>query len=97
MGDRHVVAKTQPEDEFYQEVLSTLSGIVDATRRETGCKRFELNVGTEGGWNLYLVEIWQDDEALKAHHEMPHTVEAAARIDGKLAGATEVVLMEPVD
>ena len=95
MADVHVFAKIQPKADHYDEVFAALRGILKATQEEPGCKRFELNVGDADDKSLYLVEIWESEEALEQHHRMQHTIKAAERIDGKLSANTEVVKMAP--
>ncbi|MEM5477816.1 putative quinol monooxygenase [Pacificibacter sp. AS14] len=95
MADVHVFAKIQPKADHYDEVLAALRDILQATQAESGCKRFELNVGEVDDKSLYLVEVWESATALEQHHKMQHTLEAAERIDGKLSASTEVVKMTP--
>lgn len=95
MTDVHVFATILPLAPHYDDVLATLQSIVPATRQESGCKRFELNTGADGDGALYLVEIWDHEAALLAHHQAPYTVQAAQRIAGKLAAQTQVIKMTP--
>ena len=96
MSDVHVFATIHPEPACQAEVLAALREIVPATREEAGCLRFELNRGCDDD-RFYLVEIWTSQAALEAHHEMPYTVAAAKRIEGKLRAETAVIRMATVE
>ena len=69
-------AAIHPKPEHRQDAIAALEGILEQTRAEDGCLRFELNVGDPGDPQLYLVALWKDDDALKAHYAQGYTREA---------------------
>lgn len=97
MSDVHVFAVIHPKPGCRDRVAAILGGILPDTRAEPGCRRFELNAGSEDD-RLYLVEAWVSEEALSAHHARPYTRAAADRIDreGLIAAPTDVIRMIPL-
>ncbi|WP_316013894.1 putative quinol monooxygenase [Roseobacter sp. HKCCA0434] len=95
MTDLTVFARIEPKPEHYHEALTAIRGIVDATRTEPGCRRFEVNAGQPGDPALYLVEWWRSDAALDAHYAQDYTRAVFAAYEGWLARPVEVTKMRP--
>jgi len=56
-----------------QEELSTfLQGLVEPTRREPGCARYELNQDLDDPATFSFVETFVDQKAFEAHCKMPY-------------------------
>ena len=72
-----------------------LNRIIDRTRAEPGCIEFRLSENVETG-TLHLYEEWQDEAALKAHHEQPYTVAVFKAYESWLAEEPEIVRLRPV-
>ncbi|KAB1651611.1 antibiotic biosynthesis monooxygenase [Adlercreutzia muris] len=49
----------------------TASGTVDAIRAEPGNLRYEYFVPLAGGETVLLIDSWEDQQALDAHHASP--------------------------
>lgn len=49
----------------------TASGAVDAIRAEPGNLRYEYFVPLAGGETVLLIDSWEDQQALDAHHASP--------------------------
>jgi len=78
----HVRAKAGKEEELKKVMLS----LIEPTRKEAGCLRYELYQNTEDAADLTFVEDWESDAALDAHMQTPHFLAAVAQIP-PLAGA----------
>ena len=78
----HVRAKAGKEEEMKKVMLN----LIEPTRREAGCLRYELYQNKEDAADLTFVEDWASDAALDAHMQTPHFLAAVAQIPA-LAGA----------
>lgn len=61
---------------FAQEMIS--SGIVDAIRQESGNLCYEYFVPVDKKDVVLLIDSWQDQNALDAHHRSPLMAQIAA-------------------
>ena len=71
------------------ELFEILSGLVEPTGAEEGCRRYELWRNRQDGTELTFVEEWSSDEALAAHARSGHIARAKERYPELIA--------EPVD
>ena len=93
MAELDIFATIHPKPEHRGQALAAIESILEATRAERGCLRFELNVGDDGDPALYLVERWTDDHALDAHYAMDYIAEVFASYDTWLSRPVDVVRM----
>lgn len=61
---------------FAEEMTS--SGIVDKIRAEEGNLRYEYYYPMDFGETILLIDAWESEEALDAHHKSPMMSEIAA-------------------
>ena len=47
------------------------SGLQEEIRKEAGCLRYDYYLPLEGGETVFLLEVWENEEALKAHAVSP--------------------------
>ena len=78
----HIRAKAGKEEEMKKVLL----GLIEPTRKESGCLRYELYQNQEDAADLTFVEEWESDAALDSHMQTPHFQAAVAKIP-LLAGA----------
>ncbi|MBW4601325.1 MAG: antibiotic biosynthesis monooxygenase [Calothrix sp. FI2-JRJ7] len=64
--------------------------LVEATRLETGCIKYELLQNLNDPTDFTFVEEWTNDAALNLHLQAPHFVEAAGKLDGLVAMAPDI-------
>ncbi|MGX9415988.1 putative quinol monooxygenase [Vibrio sp. WJH972] len=67
----NIVAFITPKVEFYQACKDKITNIVEATRAEDGCLRFEV-YEEQNTKQLVLVETWVDHAALEEHYAQPY-------------------------
>lgn len=79
----NLVAFITPKEEHYTRCKTLLQGILEQTRSETGCHRFELyeKLNSE---QLVLVETFTDQAALDFHYAQPYTAAVFAAYEGAL-------------
>lgn len=88
------VAKTGEE----ARVEAILRGMVAPTRREPGCRRYDLYRTTANGTTVFcLIERYTGEEAIQAHREAVHYKAYRASIADLLAVPIEVTRLEALD
>ncbi|WP_052249523.1 putative quinol monooxygenase [Tateyamaria sp. ANG-S1] len=93
MTELSIFATIRPKPQHRADALAAIQGILDATRAEPGCHRFELNVDAGDDDALYLVEHWADDAALDAHYAHDYVQEVFAAYENWLAEPVQIVRM----
>lgn len=93
MPELSLFATIRPKPVHRAAALKAIEGILEDTRAETGCRRFELNVGAEDDGVLYLVEHWADDAALAAHYQMDYVKEVFDAYQDWLTCPVDIVRM----
>jgi len=74
-----VVARVSVRPDNFDETLGALRELVDATRAEEGCVKYELLQNAEDPHDLCFVEEWTSAGALEAHFATAHFTAVAAR------------------
>jgi len=74
-----VIARIKARPEKIEELRALLSGLVEPTRAEPGCLRYELLHNLTDPSYFTFVEEWRDDSALESHFNTGHVKGALAR------------------
>jgi quinol monooxygenase YgiN len=74
-----VIAHIRARPEKIEEMRAMLTGLVEPTRAEAGCLRYELLHNTADPTDFTFVEEWRDDSALESHFSTEHIKAALAR------------------
>ena len=56
----------------HPELMSAAKAMISATRAETGCLVYDLNVSISDPQSMIFVEAWKSREYLAAHFATPH-------------------------
>jgi quinol monooxygenase YgiN len=67
-----VVAKNFPKEDKLDQVIELCKELVDATRKEEGCIKYELFQDVNEPTVLTFIEEWFDVDALNKHMESEH-------------------------
>lgn len=67
-----VVARWQPRDGAFDEVLAIAAALRPLSLAEPGCLAYDAYLGTDLPRSLLLVERYRDAAALAAHRESAH-------------------------
>jgi len=67
-----VVARIKARPESVVEVRELLRGLVEPTRKESGCISYELLQNTEDPADFTFVEEWESAAALESHAASDH-------------------------
>ena len=66
-----IIYKLQPEMKHkFMKTVEAL-GIPQATREEKGCLKYDFEVSADKD-EVYLHELWENDECLESHKNQPH-------------------------
>jgi quinol monooxygenase YgiN len=79
-----IFAEIKPKPEHFKDAQQAITGILDQTRAESGCRSFDLFEAPDQD-TLYLFEEWQDQDALDQHHAQPYTSAVFKSYQGWLA------------
>lgn len=85
-----VVARVRALPEHIDGVRSALSELIEPTRREAGCLKYELWQNKSDPTDFTFVEEWESDATLDVHAASQHLKTAAAKLKGLVAGPTDV-------
>lgn len=67
-----VVAKTRVKAECVEQYKALTKELVEKTQKEEGNISYTLNQSTADERVFAMIEVWQNDEALKAHMASEH-------------------------
>lgn len=85
-----VVSRIVALPEKVEELKSILSGIVEPTRKESGCIQFELQQNHQDPTDFVFLEQWESDASLDAHLASAHIQEAVSKLDGLLGAPPDI-------
>jgi quinol monooxygenase YgiN len=88
-----VIATITPLAEHKDAVRAAFVEAIPKVHAEEGCELYSLHEAQD---RLVLVEQWSSREALDVHLKAPALAELGPRLVGKVAGASDVVILDPV-
>ena len=99
MTDRavSVFASFHPHPGREVELRALLTWMVERTRAEPGCERYDLYEERDAGGVLHLFERYRDQEALETHRATEHYVEYRHKVAEMLRDPIGVVVLDPID
>lgn len=78
MSQLNIVATLKIKSENHAAFQTLFKKLVEASRKEAGCIRYELNQSLDDP-NVYVViETWASKQAIDLHNHTPHFIEFAA-------------------
>lgn len=88
-----VVATILPLPEHRDAVIAAFSQAIGQVHAEDGCQLYALHQADD---RLIMVEKWASRAALEAHGRGQALAALNPLLKGKLAGRTEVIVLDPV-
>jgi quinol monooxygenase YgiN len=92
-----VFASFRPRPGSEEALRTLLRWMVEHTRAEPGCERYDLYEERDAGGALHLFERYRDQEALEAHRASGHYVEYRRQVGDLLEQPIGVVVLDPID
>jgi quinol monooxygenase YgiN len=87
-----VVAIVETSSDKAIELKNICLGLIEPTRKESGCISYELYEDTTNPGRFTFIEEWESQEHLDVHLKTPHLV-AAGEAFGKIVTKDMVILM----
>jgi len=89
-GPLRVVARIKAKSETVGEVRELLLSLIEPTRKEFGCIKYELLQNREDPTDFTFVEEWESDEALKSHAASDHLKAIGPKLQPVVAEGPDV-------
>ncbi len=86
----HVMARLTARPETVAAMQTLLLSLIEPTRQERGCLRYELLHNAADPTDFTFVEAWVDAAALDAHSATPHLQAVLAQVPPLLAIAPDI-------
>jgi len=91
-----IIAIVQAKEGREKELEQLLLTLVERTRKETGCIRYDLHRHLDRQGKFIFYESWTDSAALEQHRKTPHIAEFRTKAADLLAGPLQVDLCEMI-
>ncbi|WP_345771703.1 putative quinol monooxygenase [Geodermatophilus sabuli] len=89
-----VVATITPQPEHADAVREAVLAAIPQVHAEPGCERYALHATRDG--SLVMIEQWESPEALAVHGKAEALTTLGQRLEGKLAGAPDLMVLDAV-
>ena len=80
MANLTIIATIQARAGHEDEVFAGLRGLIDPTRAEDGCARYDLHRDLEDPTRFVFYETWESDAHLARHLESKHVTANRERV-----------------
>lgn len=92
----YVVARAIASIDRVEETRELMVSLLEPTRRENGCIRYDLFQNRENPAEFTFIEEWQDQACLDAHLASPHIRDAIAKLPSLFVSDPVIGLYAPV-
>lgn len=96
MQTLHVTARFRALFGKEDELRSILLSLIEPTRREDGCIRYELFANPDNPREFVFIEEWSDEAALAAHLSTHHIRVAKGRFTPLLEQDLEIIRLRQI-
>ena len=93
----YITAIVRGRPEYRSELKDVLDNLVEQSRKEVACLRYDLHTTINDPDTFTFYEIWNDARGLERHNEQPHVKEFISRMDTLLAEQPVILLTKKVD
>lgn len=92
----HIIARFNARPDTVEALRPLLVGMLEPTRKEAGCLRYELLNDRDASTTFTFVEEWADQAAIDAHMQTPHLKALVENTAPLLASPLEVSFLTRV-
>ncbi len=96
MSNIHVIARHFARPETVDEVRRILLSLIEVSRAEPGCLKYELLQNADDPTDFTFVETFASEDALKLHAAAPYIAGLAPRLKELVARPSEVARYQNV-
>ena len=86
----HILARHFARPETVDEVRRTLLSLIEPSRAEPGCLKYDLLQNADDPTDFTFVETFASEDALKTHAAAPYIAGLAHKLKGLVARPSEV-------
>jgi quinol monooxygenase YgiN len=83
-----VIAQLEAKPAFSTEFRAALTPLIAATVQEPGCHSYQLHQSQDNPHSWMLYEVWESQDALKAHQQQAHFIAFVANTEHWFASST---------
>lgn len=84
------VARFVAKEDKLDELLQELYALIEPTRKEEGCIRYELNQSVDDPKVMTFVEKFKDKAAIESHGNMPYIINLVDNIIPNLVASSSI-------
>ena len=92
-----VVARIKAKSDKVGEVRDLLCGLIEPTRKESGCVSYELLQNREDPTDFTFVEEWESDAAFESHAASDHIKAIGPKLQPVVADVPDIRTYLAVD
>lgn len=87
-----VVAKNFVQEGKFEEVISLYKELVELTRKEEGCIKYELFQDEKDSTIIAMIEEWESKDALVSHLNSEHFTRIVPQVKNFMAKETDLTI-----
>jgi len=91
-----VVAKNFVQEGKFEEVISLYKELVELTRQEEGCIKYELYQDEKDSNIIAMIEEWESREALNRHLNSEHFTRIVPQVKKFMVKETDLTIYNPL-
>lgn len=85
-----VVARNYAQKDKLNEIIELYKELVELTRKEKGCIRYELYQDENDATILTMIEEWENRKALDEHFKTEHFTKIIPRVEKLMSKQTDL-------
>ena len=85
-----LIAKVKAKDGQTEALKAELTSLIEPTRAEAGCVKYDLHVSTDDESSFMFFEMWRSKDDLDLHIETPHLQGLLSKMETLVEGDLDV-------
>ena len=95
-GTINVIAHVYVKAGKKNDIMSVMSELIEKTRAEAGCIRYDLFESEDNADNLTIIEEWKSRQALEEHFQTGHFIKLGEKIDNLSEKEADIFILNKV-
>ena len=92
----YIVARGNAKPDQVEKVKKILTSLMESTRLETGCLRYDVMQNQNDPTDFTTIEEWSDQGSVDSHFETSHFLKAMDQMAGLLSLDPEIRYYQPI-
>jgi quinol monooxygenase YgiN len=97
VAEINVVAVLKAKEGKEEAVREAFEGVLEPSRKDKGCKRYDLFTAEGAPGTFVMLETWESQEDLDAHMKSPHLAQGFGSVGDAFDGAPQLLFLKPVN